>query len=39
MTAYQRAKRYAIWRGSSKALLCVAVFCILLGVTDAIQQL
>jgi hypothetical protein len=39
MTTYQRARRYAIWRGAFKALLCFSVYRFLLGVADAIQQL
>lgn len=39
MTARQRAKRIAYWRGSAMTLVTVALFCLLLAATDAIQQL
>mgnify|MGYP003436854561 CR=1 FL=1 len=39
MTARQRAKRIAYWRGLAITLLVVALFCLLLAATDAIQQI
>ena len=39
MTARQRAKRIAYWRGLAITFLVVALFCLLLAATDAIQQI
>ena len=39
MTARQRTLRIAYWRGSATACAVVALFCLLLAATDAIQQL
>ena len=39
MTARQRALRIAYWRGSAMTFVVVALFCLLLAATDAIQQL
>lgn len=39
MTARQRTKRMAYWRGSAWAFTAVTIFCLLLAATDAIQQL
>lgn len=39
MTARQRALRIAYWRGSATAFVVVALFCLLLAATDAIQQI
>ena len=39
MTARQRTLRIAYWRGSATACVVVALFCLLLAATDAIQQI
>lgn len=39
MTAYQRARRYAIRIGAFKALLAVTVYVFALGLADAIDHL
>lgn len=39
MTARQRTRRIAYWCGSAMTFLIVALFCLLLAATDAIQQL
>lgn len=39
MTARQRTRRIAHWRGSAVTFLVVTLFCLLLAATDAIQQI
>lgn len=39
MTARRRALRIAYWRGLATACVVVALFCLLLAATDAIQQI
>ena len=39
MTSRQRTKRIAYWRGSAMTFVTVALFCLLLAATDAIQQM
>ena len=39
MTARQRTRRIDYWRGSAITFLVVALFCLLLAATDAIQQI
>lgn len=39
MTARQRTLRIAYWRGSAVTFLVVALFCLLLAASDAIQQI
>lgn len=39
MTAHQRTRRIAYWRGAAWACAAVILFCLLLSATDAIQQL
>lgn len=39
MTVRQRALRIAYWRGLATACVVVALSCLLLAATDAIQQI
>ena len=39
MTARQRTLRIAYWCGAAMTFLVVALFCLLLAATDAIQQI
>lgn len=39
MTARQRTLRIAYWRGSAITFVVVALLCLLLAATDAIQQI
>lgn len=39
MTARQRTLRIAYWRGLAITCVAVALFCLLLAATDAIQQI